>query len=583
MPPFEREDSPREYLGVRERLRLTEPPEEVFDALADLFLGDGALGAKVQGPARNTERNEAVPVDGALREAGHERALMDDALEEPPAVIASIGRAGRVPEESRESDGGVEPEVVDTADAPVHASPASSTPAAYEGRALVECVVLGHLPVMAAAWVGQYARHRSIELDGTVGLVRVWRDDGDSTMVSIDLVDETRDHAERGDLEDSRDVLGAIRRLSPEVRLWIVRAGELDEPTLAGRRDVDRVTLLTGADEAAMVASYRALKRLTPEAEAGPVEPAAEGSERLGVALMGGDPERAQAAIARLERVAASFLGEGLRSTVCGKISARGPAQNAGRGACAGGVDELLATLRAASEDAARDDAPRTEAMVEADRGVVGFVEPPASIGREAPEERKPLAIARGWIEDAAEQEEASSNVPKVVVTPAGRDAGADFGDREATGHPGHAGHGALEATSGVRASQGVTELLGLTALEARCPYAPAIELAIDGRRMLHLIACDAMTPDRTGGGRMGEAAERDATRCVRELVEAAAWAGAHAGLLGLSLGQGLASGEAVLHLVTREPRRVRRMLDAPVKVHALVECGGERVAIELN
>ena len=118
----------------------------------------------------------------------------------------------------------------------------------------------------------------------------------------------------------------------------------------------------------------------------------------------------------------------------------------------------------------------------------------------------------------------------------------------------------------------------GLTPLESRCPKAGRVELATDEQGRLHLVA-------RSGA---------DPTQPVDALIAASAWAREHLALL-LRAEPTLAppspdpeaDSSPVLHLVTTEPKLIRPLLDADVRVHLLteVEVGGQRaqVTTELN
>jgi hypothetical protein len=110
----------------------------------------------------------------------------------------------------------------------------------------------------------------------------------------------------------------------------------------------------------------------------------------------------------------------------------------------------------------------------------------------------------------------------------------------------------------------------GLRTLDLRCPFAPGVELAADRDDRLHLLA------ECRGGG----------DEAVRDLLSAEAWAATHGALLRRALGVSVGSGaqeRPTMHVLTETPRALRRMLDCPVRVHALVRAGGSVGAVELN
>ncbi|MDI1289791.1 MAG: hypothetical protein PSX37_07585, partial [bacterium] len=212
----------------------TAPTE--FDTLADLFLDDAALGVS------STRIGPAAPIPDDQTAA---RKSPPPQLAQAPSVKASI-----------------------------------------------EALVLGHLPVLASTWVVPYARQRSIELGRPVGLIRI----GDGN-VSIDLVAAT--NSELPELNHTPSTLdAAIMAVGPRVGAWIMRVSEVAEPETIASDAVQAITLLTGADEAATVASYRTLKNL-PSRPDGP---------SIRIAIMGSSPEIAAAAESRIRHAARAYL-----------------------------------------------------------------------------------------------------------------------------------------------------------------------------------------------------------------------------------------------------------------------------------
>ena len=218
-------------------------------------------------------------------------------------------------------------------------APGRPRPAPEPGPGPIEGLVLGHLPVLASAWVQQYARHLSGERGGPVGLLRLRAGEA-----QLDLV------AGRGQPPRPFDTLEqAIQEAAREAVAWVLRVDQTTEPRLPELKGLGSVTLLTGADEAAVVAAYTALKNLVKPSNDD------EGPE-LRVAIMGAGPEKAAEASAKLERAAAVFIGRPVRIAQCiarigGKASTvlfRGP--------WAGTVDQAIAMM-----GTARSRAPRSE------------------------------------------------------------------------------------------------------------------------------------------------------------------------------------------------------------------------------
>ncbi len=204
----------------------------------------------------------------------------------------------------------------------------------------VEALVLGHLPVRASLWVRQYAARTADVIDGAVALVRL----------------------ARGGASIERHTPVGVRAdgVPPGYDRWIVRVEEVDQPALLrlGKR-VDRVTILTGADDAAVIAAYRLLKGLVAEYDGTIGE--GEGPE-LAIAVAGAEPARARAAERRLVDAAQRFLGREL--LVGPAVMKAGPTNVTGMGQWEGasGVDELLERIRSGEvleEPEHRTPAPR--------------------------------------------------------------------------------------------------------------------------------------------------------------------------------------------------------------------------------
>ncbi len=187
---------------------------------------------------------------------------------------------------------------------------ASDTPAASDGnpatrlRTTIEGMIVGHLPVLGAAWISQFARLRSTELGKPVILARLM----DGTL-SIDIVAESTTNLDHVSESDSFDAaIAAASRISP---YWLLRVSEPSEIDLARCQSLNRLCHLTGADEAAMVASYRTFKGLfhgTP-----PSEGIAD-DLHLSVTIFGADPAKSGESEDKLRRAAHTFLGRDLDS-----------------------------------------------------------------------------------------------------------------------------------------------------------------------------------------------------------------------------------------------------------------------------
>lgn len=163
----------------------------------------------------------------------------------------------------------------------------------------ISAVVLGHLPGFASPWITQYADALARHENASVALLYI-----EPGSVRIDLVkpDAQPDDAapaplQAGSLDD------AIAELATRARhaLLVVDDPESD----LGRRclaHLDEWTLLSAADEAAVVGAYRLLKSLRAGAHDAGHQPAVQ------VAFAGSSREQANEALARLARATTTHL-----------------------------------------------------------------------------------------------------------------------------------------------------------------------------------------------------------------------------------------------------------------------------------
>ncbi|MEZ6243638.1 MAG: hypothetical protein R3B57_11420 [Phycisphaerales bacterium] len=402
-------------------------------------------------------------------------------------------------------------------------SPAPRPRVVTKPHARIEGIMLGHLPVRAGIWVRQYAASVADATHAPVALLRHARE-----LTTLDLVGPgtPRDIEPCETLEEAIDAARAV------CSRWIVRVDEVDEPGLTDASGIDEVTVLTGADEAAVVASYRLVKSLGGEWDGKFGE---DEGPRLRLAIMGSVAEQATAAGEKLERAARAFLRRPVQ------VSARVPRIGANasasifRGQAETTIEDMLGRIRGEQKRPqlrlAKDDAAAHEVEIR-------YADHEATPSP-APAERK----------------------PEIVVRPQGGRQAAPTPERH------------------IERSLPLSSLIpGLTGLEARCPKAGSVELAADDLGRLHLLASSG----------------KDPTHPMDRLIAAAAWAREHLPLL-LRAEPTLAmpsaerdEGDAfTLHLVTRHPKLIRPLLDADVRVHLLteVEVGGQtaRVTTELN
>jgi len=198
-------------------------------------------------------------------------------------------------------------------------SPARSEIAPSEGAAAapsvtIELLIMGHLPVRAAPWPAQYARILAEQSAAAITLIRLGR-----TTLSVDVFGAP---AAAGEAVSFDHPEVALQRAMQQSSHLLVQADELDLPLIANDPRVSRVTILTGLNEAAIVAAYRTLKGLSQITQA-PDSDSSLGDASLQIAFVGASREEAYASMAKLRHAASVFLGRPLH--LAGLIEKVGP------------------------------------------------------------------------------------------------------------------------------------------------------------------------------------------------------------------------------------------------------------------
>lgn len=374
----------------------------------------------------------------------------------------------------------------------------------------IECLLPGHLPVRAAVWFGPCAWALNPDADA-VGLLRIEED-------SIGLQCMADAALPRPDQEQS---LGAsIERMAGPCRRWaVVPPAGWDVVHLA-TAGFDRITILSGTDQAAVVAAYQLCKAFTALPGAVQLD--------LGICFAGSDPTVAAETGTRLAETVREQLGFELaiRESLH-QIDAAGSQVQACRfphhpHGIDGVVAELHRGLAAATVDSP---APAsTESMPPVEQSVpepVIQVPPP------------PLVVADELLEPLDLDEPVDSPEPTPSPTRV---------SEVAVGAPGLAEH-----------------VTGLTALPVECPTCPDVELAVDGDGRLHCL------------GRESE---------LRQLQVASRWAMEHHQLLALACPGSVAASplEPTCHLFTSHPPDLADLHGSGLRLHLLtrVEVGSE-------
>ncbi len=332
----------------------------------------------------------------------------------------------------------------------------------------------------------------------------------------------------------ARDLEAAIDVGSAACARIMLCAGDAEARDLIGSGRVTRVHLISGADETSVIAAYRGVKSLVLAARRAKVERGCE-DVSFGIWFVGCDAAHADAAGVRLRRACEQFLGASIE--IEPSVARLGGAGSGGaslvfeseREHAAIEIAEMVAGGTARSRTTDRVDRRATcepTAQPKDDRFRVGVSER--------------VAVEPPTVDVAPDLSAAVE--PRTALAPSARVAG-------------------VEAVASL-----ASVIAGLEPLRARCPFANGVELAVDGAGGLHVIAID------------------DGADAVKSLTVAAAWAGVHRDLLALTTTRAISGATPVLHLLSERPERVRHLLDAEIRVHAMVRATRPGiVALALN
>lgn len=370
----------------------------------------------------------------------------------------------------------------------------------------VEALVLGHLPVLGAAWVGGYAGILANRLQHPVGLARLR-----GGYLTIDAVGLGTAALQTTD--SLHDAIHAISTLSGH---WLITTDATDEPTLIRSGNPSGVTLLTSADDAAIVGSYQAIKGLL---ESQPGESSWPEDADLTIALAGSPAERSHQAGDKIRSAVRTFLGRRVHLEICPQRINSTATRGLYAGPFTGTITQLASLIQAGARGPARSPSAATP-TVEL-KTVQRQPAPPAS-EPVTPEVQTPAT-------------------PAAVLQPASPSS--------------------PQPATPTSLSPLIT---GLSRIDLVCPYAPAIELALDAAGALHLVS----------------SADTFAT-----LHRAAAWARAHEPLLRAALPTFRAAPACTpptCHVISEDPTLLRPLIESDVRVHLLVKAtiGTQAIAL---
>jgi hypothetical protein len=450
------------------------------------------------------------------------------------------------------------PEPVKSADAPAWSH--------LPRKPHIEALLVGNLPVFASAWVAPYAKHLADVTGEPVCLVRIH---ADSTRIDIAMPRGTPAPIAKV-YTSLRDAASFAVGLCPRV---LVRAEERYEEQLCREPGLDGFTLLTGADDAALVSGYALLKLVAQPPDQSHTQDV--GDERtarsLSLAIVGAPPDRAHAAEHSLRKASHAFLGQ--------EIGAASHVQRVGpttltplyRGMRCDDIGEVLALVGHFARgpvyaEALQERELQDERFAQALKDVICEGEQSAT----RPSPRSTLRLANSADDEGATPLATMSNaehaVPLVEAKPSvvSRDgAGATRS---------HAGMNPLPRQDiDMSSPRAITQESapqvsppGLIQLATTCPYAPDVRLGADDAKQLHVF--------------LGSYKSHVVRDPAGQLLRAASWAHDHADLLVRAHPDTLAcwgpGSDATLHLVTDDASLARSMLTTGIRVHAAARTG---------
>lgn len=402
----------------------------------------------------------------------------------------------------------------------------------------IRALVVGHLPVAASPWVSQHARDLAGRLKAPVALLS--RSGGHASLSVFGMPPGTPSPKSSSSLDHA-----VAQAHSMGIAAWIVRTDALDELALAEHHRLTGVTLLTGADEAALVNAYRALKALTAAAPG--YEPAIAA---LHLAVLGSHEDQARLAAEKLRKAAESFLDTGLTSVTLTEKVGPGQGIRLFDGSVDRDIDEIIDALPTAP---------------------LSRPQPQARVASPSPSDTSTptLRLSHGDAEQASRIGPNTSGRPTIDADGSSEpiDSLGAATDRDASLAMPYA-----ESPSAALPTS-LAGLLGLTPLEPRCPYADEVEIAADAEGRAHLIVHAPGAAHAIPGA-------------LESLEIARSWLAAHLTLLAAATNNAVRSNpprEPAAHLVVDHAASVRRLLDAQVRVYVLAAGRAESLCVPLN
>jgi len=170
-------------------------------------------------------------------------------------------------------------------------------------RATVELLIVGHLPVRGSLWLVPYADAVAREA-GPTALIRL-----DDEQPSLEIL---RGPPGAPPVSAAGTLREAIAGVAAVPASWMVRpAGGTTSGEIVAA-GADRITILTSADQAAVVRAYEWVLNLVEAAER-----SHRAAPQIGLAVLGADTEVARGVMGRINQTARSNLDVELRLVAC--------------------------------------------------------------------------------------------------------------------------------------------------------------------------------------------------------------------------------------------------------------------------
>ncbi len=382
---------------------------------------------------------------------------------------------------------------------------------------IIELLITGNLPVRGNLWLTPYADKISRQ-SGTTAMVRLDGPDPGLQLLnaSAEITAKSLDAAP----------FRLFSSLGSDVDAWIVRAPsglDVSELVAATTGRIDRLTILTSADEAALVAAYQTIKELV-EAETPESEERSESTNHLPplrLAIVGVDSATAASVVERFNRTALSFLGVEVQLGLC---LPRMDAGARGMRTISFGNDHPLHLSETLAEiDRARKTPRQTRTAAAVDRTAMNRHHTPPSV----------LKL------DGNGSAQPANHGVKIAPKPS------------LSIEPKHEVVATQKSSLPSAAADLASHIEGLTLLPMRSPGHERVELAVDGSGRLHLLAQEQF---------------------LRELTIVQQWAATHASLLNMACPRHSINVQQKphCHLFTSTPASLADLHGTDIRLHVL-------------